>query len=513
MSTKQIRACLCRSTSQVRWWARPTQGWVSSANPWRALAALCLGFFMVLLDMTIVSVANPVIMTDLDADISSVVWVTSAYLLAYAVPVLTTGRLGDHHGAKNIYLSGLVVFTVASLGCALATNIHILIAARVVQGLGAALMTPQTLAIITRVFPPDRRGTALGVWGSIAGVSALAGPIAGGILIANFGWESIFMLNVPVGVVAFLLAARFIPVLPTNEHRFDVVGMLLSGIALFCIVFGLQEGNAHDWSVGVWLTLAIGVVVCLALVWEQSHIDNEPLVPLDLFKDRNFSLANIAIAAMAFSITAMVLEAMFYAQLVRGFSPTTAAIVFAPLALVTAALAPAIGRSVDRLHPRYIPAIGFFTFAVAQGAFAAVMTPDTEIWKYMFPIVLMGVANACIWAPLSATATHNLPSDRAGAGAGIYNTTRLIGSVLGSAAMAAVVASRMSARGIANGLIDGSAGRLPPDLRAAFNSVLAESMMLPACVLLVGLAAAAMFVRPVSNQNCREQVGDAVAAG
>ena len=484
---------------------------MTSANPWRALGALCLGFFMVLLDMTIVSVANPVIMSDLDADIGSVIWVTSAYLLAYAVPVLTTGRLGDHYGPKNIYLGGLAVFAAASLACALATNIHILIAARVVQGFGAALMTPQTLAIITRVFPPHRRGTALGVWGSIAGVSALVGPIAGGILIDNFGWESIFMVNVPVGVVAFLLAARFIPVLETNEHRFDVVGVVLSGIALFCIVFGLQEGETFDWSAGVWLTIAAGVVVLVALIWQQSRIGGEPLVPLELFRDRNFSLANIAIAAMAFSITAMVLEAMFYAQAVRGFSPTMAAIVFAPVAIVTAALAPAIGKLVDRLHPRYIPAIGFFTFAVAQVTFAAVMEPDTEIWKYLPPIVLMGVANACIWAPLSATATHNLTPDRAGAGAGVYNTTRLIGSVLGSAAVAAMVVSRMSVRGIAGGLVDGSTGQLPPHLRGAVNSVLAESMLLPAGVLLVGLAAAAMFMRPVAEQGCREQFNDAVA--
>ena len=303
----------------------------------------------------------------------------------------------------------------ASLACALATNIHILIAARVVQGFGAALMTPQTLAIITRVFPPHRRGAALGVWGSIAGVSALAGPIAGGILIDNFGWESIFMVNVPVGVVAFLLAARFIPVLETNEHRFDVVGVVLSGIALFCIVFGLQEGETYDWSPGVWLTIAAGVVVLVALIWQQSRIGGEPLVPLELFRDRNFSLANIAIAAMAFSITAMVLEAMFYAQAVRGFSPTMAAIVFAPVAIVTAALAPAIGKSVDRLHPRYIPAIGFFTLRGRTGIVSAVMEPDTEIWKYMAPIVFDG---CCERLHLGAVVRHgnSQPDARSGGG-------------------------------------------------------------------------------------------------
>ena len=172
-------------------------------NPWPALWALVIGFFMILVDTTIVAVANPAIKAALDPatnSLDNVVWVTSAYLLAYAVPLLITGRLGDRFGPKNIYLIGLTIFTLASLGCGLSSSLGMLIAARAVQGIGAALMTPQTMAVITRTFPPHRRGAAMGLWGATAGVATLAGPLAGGLLVDGFGWEWIFFINIPVGV-------------------------------------------------------------------------------------------------------------------------------------------------------------------------------------------------------------------------------------------------------------------------------------------------------------------------
>src|SRR3954465_4206700 len=167
-------------------------------SPWPALWALVLGFFMILVDTTIVSVATPAIMTDLGTDVDGVVWVTSGYLLAYAVPLLITGRLGDRFGPKRIYLIGLVVFTLASLGCGLSGTLELLIIARAVQGLGAALMTPQTMAVITRTFPPANRGAAMGLWGATAGVATLVGPLVGGLLVDGFGWEWIFFINIPV---------------------------------------------------------------------------------------------------------------------------------------------------------------------------------------------------------------------------------------------------------------------------------------------------------------------------
>src|SRR4051795_2044264 len=215
----------------------------ADVRPWPALFALCLGFFMILVDTTIVTVATPAIISDLHADVNSVVWVTSAYLLAYAVPVLITGRLGDRYGPKNLYLVGLTVFTAASLWCGLTNSIEMLIAARVLQGLGAGILTPQTMAVITRIFPAEKRGQAMALWGATAGVATLVGPILGGILVDALGWEWIFFINVPVGVLGFVLAVRLVPSLETRMHKFDWLGVALSGVGMFLLVFGIQQGH------------------------------------------------------------------------------------------------------------------------------------------------------------------------------------------------------------------------------------------------------------------------------
>ncbi|MGN2636131.1 DHA2 family efflux MFS transporter permease subunit [Nocardia takedensis] len=466
-------------------------------NPWPALVALVVGFFMILLDMTIVAVANPAIMEDLQADISKVIWVTSAYLLTYAVPLLFTGRLGDRYGPKNIYLVGLAVFTGASLWCGLSTSVEMLIAARAVQGLGAALMTPQTMAVITRTFPPDRRGAAMGLWGGVAGLATLVGPIIGGVLVDGLGWEWIFIVNVPVGIIAFALAVWLVPSLPTHEHSFDVIGVLLSGVGLFLLVFGIQEGNTYDWSARIWLMIAAGLVILGLFIWNQARNTGEPLVPLGLFRDRNFSLSNIAIAAMGAAVTSLMVPAYFYLQAVREMTPTRSALVFAPMAIVTGVFAPFVGKFSDRLHPRLVPTIGFTLFAAAVFWFAGVMTPDSSLVWFLIAAALAGFANSCIWAPLASTATHNLPVQQAGAGAGIYNTTRQVGSVLGSAAISALIASRMSANGLGGGKIAEGAqhGPIPPAVEHAFSSALAQSMLLPACILVIGVLASALFVQ------------------
>src|SRR6478672_8737816 len=274
------------------------------ARPWPALWSLVIGFFMILIDTTIVSVANPRIMEGLNADINSVIWVSSAYLLAYAVPILITGRLGDRFGPRRLYLTGLVVFTLASLWCGLVGTIDMLILARVVQGLGAALMTPQTMAIITRIFPAAERGKAMALWGATSGVSMVVGPVLGGVLVDGLGWEWIFFVNVPVGIVAFVLAMRLVPVLETHQHSFDWLGVGLSGVGMFLLVFGIQEGHQQDWAGWIIAMIVTGVVVLGLFVFWQSKNTREPLVPLSLFKDRNFSVGNVAISVMGFSLTA-----------------------------------------------------------------------------------------------------------------------------------------------------------------------------------------------------------------
>ncbi|GAA5088119.1 DHA2 family efflux MFS transporter permease subunit [Nocardia iowensis] len=467
-------------------------------NPWLALTALVVGFFMILLDMTIVAVANPAIMTDLHADISQVIWVTSAYLLSYAVPLLVTGRLGDRFGPKNIYLVGLAVFTAASLWCGLSGSIAMLIAARAVQGIGAALMTPQTMAVITRTFPPDKRGAAMGLWGGVAGLATLIGPILGGVLVDGLGWEWIFIVNVPLGIIAFALAVWLVPALPTNQHKFDIPGVLLSGVGMFLVVFGIQEGNSYDWSLRIWVMIGLGLVVLGAFAVNQARNSGEPLLPLSLFKDRNFALSNTAIAAMGAAVTAFMVPSYFYLQAVRELSPTESALVFAPMAIVTGIFAPFIGKFADRVQPRIVPTIGFGLFAVSIFWFSALMTPDSSIVWFLVSAALAGFANACIWGPLASTATHNLPVQQAGAGAGVYNTTRQVGSVLGSAAISALIAARMSANGLGGGKVaEGGAGQgpIPEFVEDAFSTALSQATLLPAAILLIGVIASALFLR------------------
>jgi EmrB/QacA subfamily drug resistance transporter len=463
------------------------------ANPWRALWAMMVGFFMILVDSTIVAVANPVIKGELNADYDAVIWVTSAYLLAYAVPLLLAGRLGDRFGPKNLYLLGLAIFTGSSLWCGLSGTIDMLIVARVVQGIGAGLLTPQTLSMITRIFPPERRGAALSLWGATAGVATLVGPVVGGLLVDGLGWQWIFFINVPIGVVGLGLAVWLIPVLPTQRHRFDLLGVLLSSVGMFLIVFGLQEGQSHDWAGWIWGVIVSGVAMIAAFAYWQAVNTHEPLVPLRIFQDRNFSLSNLGIAVMGFAAVSLMLPLMFYLQAVCGLSPTRAALVGAPTAITTGVLAPVVGRIVDRSHPRPVIGFGFSMLAIALTWLSLEMTPTTPIWRLVLPLSATGVGMAFIWAPLAATATRNLPAELAGAGSGVYNAIRQVGSVLGSASMAAFMTWRIGAEMPevgGGGPSEGSVTRLPQPLHLPFSNAMSQSILLPAFVSLAGVAAA-----------------------
>ncbi|MET0699401.1 MAG: MFS transporter [Mycobacterium sp.] len=454
---------------------------------------MLVGFFMILVDSTIVSVANPTIMDKLQTDYDAIIWVTSAYLLAYAVPLLVAGRLGDRFGPKNLYIIGLAVFTLASLWCGLSGSIETLVAARVVQGIGAALLTPQTLSTITRIFPPERRGVAMSVWGATAGVATLVGPVAGGVLVDHLGWQWIFFVNVPIGVIGLGLAVWLIPVLPTTNHQFDWLGVVLSGIAMFLVVFALQEGQSHSWALWIWAMIAGGVVMMAVFVYWQAVNKREPLIPLGIFRDRNFSLANVGTAVIGFGIVALIVPLMFYAQAVCGLTPTRSALLTAPMAIASGVLAPFVGKLVDRAHPRPIIGFGFSMLAIAMTWLSIEMTPTTPIWRLLLPLGAMGVGMAFIFAPLAATATRNLPPHLAGAGSGVFNATRQVGSVLGSAGMAAFMTSRISAEmpgGQARPAGEGSVQQLPAFLHAPFSAALSQSMLLPAFVALFGIVAA-----------------------
>lgn len=447
---------------------------VPERDAWKALAALVIGFFMILVDQTIVAVATDAFVTQLGATTNQVIWVTSAYLLAYVVPLLFTGRLGDQIGPRRVSIAGLVLFTGASLWCGLAPDIETLIVARVFQGFGAALLTPQSLSVITRVFAPARRGAAMGAWGAVAGIASVVGPVFGGVLIDAFDWRWIFFVNIPFGVLAVVLVWLWVPVLETRSRSYDVAGIVLSAVGMFLLVFGIQQGEEHGWGGTTAGFIAAGVVGLAVFVWWQSRVRTEPLVPLRLFRDRNFSIGTFGVSTIGFVTAGTMVPLMFYFQGVKELSPTRAGMMLLPMALIAGVLAPLVGRWADRLDPRIFTGIGYFSYAVSLFWLALVMDAQTSIPVLLGPIALMGVANGCVWAPTSSTAMRRLELASAGAGSGVYNTTRQVGAVLGSAAIGAVVQARFVAHG-------------------DIGQAVADAMFLPAVVVLLGGLATMAF--------------------
>src|SRR5258706_4736570 len=334
------------------------------SNPWVVLVVLTLGFFMILLDTTIVNVAIPAMSSSqndgLNTTLDQILWVLNAYILVYAVLLITAGRLGDLYGQRNLFALGLFVFTLASALCGLSQNATELILARILQGVGGALLTPQTLAIITTLFPPERRGAAFGVWGAVAGLATITGPTLGGAIITYINWRWIFFVNVPIGIGALIATFLIIPdVRQGRRHGWDLVGVLLSTAGLFGIVFGLIEGERYNWgqieSTFFTIPEVIGggvVLLALFIVWE--YFQTEPLIPLSLFADRNFAVANWIAAAISFGMLSLFLPITIYLQSVRGFSALHAGLTLAPMSLTSMVVAPFAGRFADRIGGKNI---------------------------------------------------------------------------------------------------------------------------------------------------------------
>ena len=292
-----------------------------------------------------------------------------------------------------------------------------------------------------------------------------------------------------------------IPQLDTGTQRFDLLGMALSGIGMFMIVFALQEGQSHNWAPWVWGTIAGGIGFMAAFLFWQYVNPTDPLVPLRIFADRDFSLSNIGVATIGFVVTAMIVPVMFYAQEVCGLSPTRSALVVAPMAIASGVLAPFVGRIVDRSHPRPVIGFGFSLVAISLTWLSIEMTSATPIWRIVLPLTVTGVGMAFIWSPLAATATRNLPPQLAGAGSGVYNTTRQVGSVLGSAGVAAFMTWRISdevgvtaAESPQGEGVEGVMNLLPAFLQEPFSAAMSQTLLLPAFFALFGVGAALFFL-------------------
>ncbi|MCP1387422.1 DHA2 family efflux MFS transporter permease subunit [Corynebacterium sp. TA-R-1] len=465
-------------------------------SPWPALWAMMLGFFMILVDSTIVSVAIPAISEGLDATYNEVIWVNSAYLLAYAVPLLITGRMGDRYGPRTIYLIGLALFTLASLLCGLASSAAALIAARALQGLGGAMVTPQSMSVMIRTFSPTQRGSAMGVWGATAGLATVTGPLLGGVLTDAGGWPWIFFVNVPVGILGIALAWKFVPRLEQTNRSFDWVGTVLSAIGMFCLVFGIQEAERFGWDWRFWALLLAGAAAMAVFIRWQSRRGDDALVPLRLFANRNFALASVTIATVGFAISTFAIPWMIYVQTVQEYSPTRAALLVLPSGVVSFFLSPQIGKLTNTLDPKPFAIAGLLTasFAIGMGAVIADPAIDPR-WMYLSS-VFYGVGNAMIWGPLSMVATRNLERQLAGAGSSVYNTTRQIGAVIGSAAVAAMMSAQLRAN-LGDGAAQAGGGRfagpLPPVLHEPFAQAMSSTIWLPFGVLVAGAALACCF--------------------
>lgn len=440
-------------------------------NPWAILVVLCFGFFMILLDTTIVNIAIPSIIDSLGATLDQILWVLNAYILVYAVLLITAGRLGDIYGQRNLFAIGLIVFTLASAACGFAQSPGQLIAARVVQGVGGALLTPQSLAILTTIFPPDKRGAAFGIWGGVAGLAAVTGPTLGGFLVTYLNWRWIFFVNLPIGIAVLVATFVIVPDLrPGRRHRLDLAGVALASLGLFGIVYGLIEGQPKSWGsvigpVTIWELVAAGVLLLAAfVVWERYQA--EPLVPLSLFSNRNFSLMNLVSGAMAFGMLGLFLPFVIYLQSVLGMTALQAGLAIVPMSLVSMPMAPFAGRLADRIGGKYILMLGLALFA-AGNALIIWVSATTSTWSDFLPAFLIaGAGLGMIFAPMTTVAMRNIQPQVAGAASGVLNTTRQLGGVVGSAAVGALLQNRLAED--LKSQAAARAGALPAQLRRQF---------------------------------------------
>ena len=449
-------------------------------SPWAVLLVVSLGFFMTLLDLTIVNIAIPNLITHLHASLDDVLWVINAYALVLAVLVITAGRLGDLIGPRIMFMGGIAVFTASSAGCGLALSPGMLIGFRAVQGLGAAMLMPQTLAIITSTFPPERRGAAFGVWGAVAGVATIAGPTLGGLLVTAFDWRYIFFVNLPIGVLVLVVTPLIIPsVRSGRRHRIDIPGVVLASAALLAICYGLVEGQKYDWGtitgfISIPLILGLGVALLLVFLYVQRlNQDKEPLVPFALFRDRNYTMVNFVSGVLALGMMGIFIPLTLYLQSVLGFSALKAGLVMAPASLVSMFVAPVAGRMTDRIGGKFILMSGLLLFAAGMAWIALIAQPDSSWTAFMAPLAVAGLGMGGIFAPLVTVAMRDIDPRMAGAASGVLNTVRQAGQVIGTAAVGALLQNRLVSAMATQAATRSAA--LPPAVRGRFVTGIHDS--------------------------------------
>jgi len=447
---------------------------------WLTLAAVSFGLFMIMLDNTVVNVALPSIQRDLDADLSELQWIVTGYALTFAALMLVGGKLADAYGRRLIFVVGIAVFTVASLLCGLADSGEMLIAARVLQGAGAALMNPATLSIIAATFPPRERGTAIGIW---AGVSALAlaiGPLVGGLITEHLDWSWIFFVNVPVGILGIAASYLFIDESRDETHaRLDLPGLATSGVGLFALTYGLIEANSYGWSstriVGSFVLAGVSLLAFLQLERRQR----DPMLPLELFRSGTYTGANLVVLLVALAMFGVFFFVSLYLQNILGYSAVQTGAAFLPLTILIILVAPIAGKTSDRIGSRGLMTAGMILIA-AQLVMLSRLSVDARFWDLFPAFVIGGIGMGLTMTPSAAAATRSVPVDKAGVGSAVLNSARQVGGTMGIAVMGAIVAAEAGAE------------RTPEAFMRGFEAAL----LVAAAIAVVGAIVAFALVRP-----------------
>ena len=427
---------------------------------WWPLAAVCAGAFMLLVDVTIVNVALPDMARELHTTFPDLQWVIDLYALVLAALVLTVGAVADRFGRRRVYVIGLVVFAASSLACGLAPNVGVLIAARGVQGLGAAAMFATTMALISSSYSGRDRGIAFGTWGAVNGAAAAAGPVIGGLLTAHFGWRWIFLVNLPVSVVAVVMTLLVVAESRDPHPRgIDVPGMVSFTIAAAALTYALIRGS---WGSSATIALiAVTVVALVVFVVAERRVPN-PMLDLSLLRNGSFTALLVVGALLSAAAWAGMTYESLWLQSVLGLSPIKAGLVVLPCSLAAFAVSGSIGRILHRASPRLL--IGCGMLLITAGALAQAVIREGSGWAVVIPgLVLVGIGAGLTMAPLSATAMAAVPHSRAGMAGGAVSTFRQLGYAFGIAVLGEVFRgslTRTAGSQLAGPLGGGEAGQV-----------------------------------------------------
>ncbi|MCL4289177.1 MAG: MFS transporter [Thermoleophilia bacterium] len=417
----------------------------SERRKWWTLGAVSFPLFMIMLDNTIVNVALPSIQRSLNAGISELEWVVSAYALTFAVLLLSGGKLADLFGRRRIFLLGLAVFAAASLACGLATSAEMLIAARAFQGVGAALMMPATLAIISATFPPEERGLAIGIWAGVSAMALAIGPLVGGLLTEHADWSWIFFVNVPVGTIGVLAGRIIIEESRDTSHEqsLDLPGLLTSGASLFALTFALIEANRYGWTspviVGLFAASAVGLLA-FALI---EHRQRAPMLDLSLFRSTTFTGGNIVAFLVTLAMFGVFFFMSLFVQQVLDYSPVQAGAIFLPMTVLIILIAPPAGKLSDSVGSRWLMVGGLTLVGISLVLFSR-LGVSSGFWDMVPALVIGGSGMASVMTPMSAAVMGAAPVAKAGIASGALNTSRQIGGALGIALMGAILSSRQT---------------------------------------------------------------------